>query len=279
MILSKRDNGTAISRRQVMAGAVALAAAAGIPAGARAAAPLQRFRPAGAESYDHAALDALLSRHVKVGSDRYNRVDYRGLAGDRAALKASIAAMQAAAPSRLSGREAHAWWINLYNAATLDIVLEHYPVRSIRDINLGGGGLFGRGPWSRALLEVEGEALSLDDIEHRIVLPIFGDPMSHYALNCASYSCPNLAGRAFTGADLDAMMARNAADYVNHARGVSVDGGRISASRIYSWYEADFGGRAGLKPHWLRFAEPAHGAAIEAATIGDFAYDWSLNDV
>lgn len=226
----------------------------------------------------HGAFDALLQRFVRPDGNGYNTVDYRSFgATGLADLKAYVALLERAAPSTFSRDEAHAYWINLYNAKTLEVVLDHYPVQSIRDIDLGGG-LFKRGPWSKKLLTVEGIALSLDDIEHNIVRPLFGDPLSHYGLNCASYSCPNLARRAYTGANVGALLREGATDYVGHPRGVSVANGRITASRIYSWYAEDFGGRSGLKPHWLDFARPAHAAEIEPASIGGFRYDWRLNE-
>jgi len=126
---------------------------------------------------------------------------------------------------------------------------------------------------------VAGTELSLDDIEHRVVRPLFADRLSHYGLNCASYSCPNLATRAYTGETLAAMLSRGARDYVNHKRGIAISAGVITASKIYSWYAEDFGGKTRLKGHWKAFAAPDLGARLDAAEIGGYAYDWSLNDV
>jgi hypothetical protein len=263
-------------RRQFLTGLSALGGAA-LLAGPAQASALAQFRPAGNGDIGHDAFDALLRAHVRPDAAGYNRVDYAGLRGRHGALKAYVVELESAAPSRFSRNAAHAYWINLYNAKTLDVVLDAYPVRSIKDINLGGGGIFGSGPWSRKLMRVEGAELSLDDIEHRIVRPLFADPMSHYGLNCASYSCPNLATRAYVAGNVDQLLAEGAVAYVNHPRGVSVSGGRINASRIYSWYADDFGGTEGLKPHWLRFASQAQAAAIAPARIGGYNYDWSLN--
>ena len=241
---------------------------------------MRKFEPRGNASVDHSVFDRLLQSHVVPDGRGYNAVNYRRFRSDGLGeLRSYLAVLEAVAPSALSRTEAHAYWINLYNAKTLEVVLEHYPVGSIRDIDLGGGGLFGRGPWSRKLLKVDGSELSLDDIEHEIVRPLFGDPLSHYGLNCASYSCPNLATRAYTGGNVDKLLAQGAAEYINHPRGVAVSKGRISASKIYSWYAGDFGGRGGLKPHWLAYARPAHAQQIEAASIGGYGYDWRLNEV
>ena len=103
--------------------------------------------------------------------------------------------------------------------------------------------------------------------------------MVHYALNCASYSCPNLSASAFTAKNTASLMQASALAYVNHPRGVSVDGNAITASKIYSWYGADFGGKSKLKAHWMKFAAPEKAAAIDAAQSVSFGYDWKLNDV
>ena len=239
---------------------------------------IEAFRPSGAATFDHSAFDAILATHVKPDGEGYNQVDYVGLQADHAALDDYIAALEAATPSDMSADEAHAFWINLYNAKTLDVVLDAYPVESIRRINLGGA-LFRPGPWRKEIMEVEGVALTLDDVEHRIVRALFEDPMSHYALNCASYSCPNLAASAYTADNLNAMMEESGRLYVNHPRGVDVRGDRITASKIYDWYAEDFGGEDALKAHWISLAEPDKGAAIEAAEIGRYRYDWDLNDI
>ena len=239
---------------------------------------IEQFRPMGEGSFDHSTFDALLEKHVKPDAEGYHRVDYRALAADRDALDAYLADLTAASPADLSEDEAHAYWINLYNAKTLEVILDHYPVESIRRINLGGA-LFKPGPWSKEILTVDGTELTLDDVEHRIVRAIFLDPMSHYGLNCASVSCPNLMADAYTGANLDALLAESGRLYVNHPRGVDVRGDRITASKIYDWYADDFGGEDQLKAHWMGLAEPDKDAAIEAAEIGRYRYDWDLNDV
>lgn len=238
------------------------------------------FAPSGSSSVDHTAFDQLLQRYVKSDKNRYNRVDYKSLGRAGAApLKSYVSALSSINPAGLSPNEAHAFWINLYNAKTLEVIIDHYPVASIRDIKLGGGGLFKTGPWSKKIMVIAGVELSLDDVEHEIVRALFKDPMSHYGLNCASYSCPNLAARAYTGGNVDALLAESARDYVNHPRGVKVSDGEITASKIYSWYADDFGGKDALKAHWKSLASADLARRIDTASVGSFVYDWSLNDV
>src|SRR6185436_8656740 len=140
----------------------------------------------------------------------------------------------AAKVSTLSDAEQRAFWINLYNAVTVEVVLVHYPLKTILDVADGG-------PWSMPLVVVEGRSLSLDNIENAILRKLWRDARVHYAINCASGSCPSLMPRAFTGATLEAMLNEGARDYINHGRGVKVAANTAELSQIYSWYTRDFG--------------------------------------
>jgi Protein of unknown function, DUF547 len=265
-----------LNRRQfggLSLGAVVLA----VSSKAFAAAALKELKPAGSGKADHSAFDVILQQYVSVDAAGYASLNYSALTGQRGAVDNYVSGLIAVDPRQLSRAEAHAYWINLYNAKTLSIMLENWPVKSIRDINLGGGGFFGKGPWSKKLMVVAETELSLDDIEHRIIRPLFNDPLSHYALNCASYSCPNLMPRAYTAKNLKAQMSESATLYINHPRGLSIKDGEITASKIFYWYAGDFGGKNKLKAHWMEFAAPQLAAEIEASSIGGYDYDWNAN--
>ncbi|MEM9735077.1 MAG: DUF547 domain-containing protein, partial [Pseudomonadota bacterium] len=167
--------------------------------------------------------------------------------------------------------------INLYNAVTVDLVLDAYPVASIRRV---GAGLLPTGPWGAPVVSVQGKALSLNDIEHAIVRPIWQDARVHYGFNCAAAGCPNLASEAYRGATVDALLDENARSFINDPRGFRDEDGRLVASKIYAWFKEDFGGSdAGVLAHARRYAGPALAARLEGATrIDRYAYDWSLND-
>jgi hypothetical protein len=233
---------------------------------------------------DHTAWDRLLKTYVKPGEDGLNRVDYAAFKRkDQAALKAYIKGLEAVDLATLSRPEQFALLANLYNAKTVDIVLDHYPVKSIRDISLGGGllGVFSSGPWKAKVLKIKGVELSLDDIEHGMLRPVFKDPRVHYAVNCASVGCPNLRAEAFTGAKLKAQLDAAARAYVNSRRGVDPRPDGLVVSSIYDWYQKDFGGNeAGVIAHLKSYADPALARKLANATsIADYAYDWSLNDI
>jgi hypothetical protein len=232
---------------------------------------------------DHSQWDGLLKRYVVPGADGLNRVSYaRFKAEAHGELKAYISSLQTVDVASLDRPEQFAFWANLYNAKTIDIVLDRYPVASIKDINLGGGLLAAvtGGPWKAKVLKVQGEALSLDDIEHAILRPTFKDPRVHYAVNCASVGCPNLAVEALTGSRIEAQLDAAARAFVNHPRGVSVLEGTVTASSIYSWFADDFGGdESAVLAHIRLYAGVALKPKLESITrIDDYGYDWSLND-
>ncbi|MES2683116.1 MAG: DUF547 domain-containing protein [Pseudomonadota bacterium] len=234
---------------------------------------------------DHADWDRLLGMMVKPGSDGISRVAYgRVGAADKAALAAYVERLQSVPISRHARAEQRAYWINLYNAKTVQLVVQKYPVASIRDIRLGGSlaARFFGGPWAAKTLKVEGVELALDDIEHRILRPIWRDPRIHYAVNCASLGCPNLATRAYTAANMETMLDEGARAYINHPRAATVEQGRLVVSSIYLWFIEDFGGNdAGILAHLRRYASATkHAELAPFKSLGDNSdrYDWGLND-
>ncbi|CAD7839240.1 MAG: Uncharacterized protein DUF547 [Olavius algarvensis Gamma 3 endosymbiont] len=235
------------------------------------------FNPASSATIDHRPWHSWLETFVVSGADGINRVAYGQVtAADRTRLRAYIDSLTALSISDFKRDQQRAYWINLYNALTIDIVLEHFPLNSIRDISRG---LFSSGPWRLKLATIEGEALTLDDIEHRILRPIWRDPRIHYALNCASLGCPNLQPVAFTAANTETLLESSARDFINHPRGASVIDKRLKVSRIYDWFEQDFGGNeAGVIKHLRQYASDGLAAALDPIEdIGDYAYDWQIN--
>ena len=128
---------------------------------------------------------------------------------------------------------------------------------------------------------MQGHKLSLHDIEHRIIRPLWPDPRIHYLLNCAAVGCPDLGRTAYSSTSIEAAMEEAAGAYANDPRGVRFDDrGRMTVSKIYLWYEEDFGGSsAAILAHLRRYADPALAARLQDRhRIDDYAYDWSLND-
>lgn len=263
----------------------ALALVAAAPAAAAPIAIERQFAPksalvdarfeasdeASATVVDHGAWAAFLSAHVVESSSGINLVRYKAVTPDvKAGLAAYIGALEATDTAGLSRKEQLAFWFNLYNAATVKLILDNPGIASIQDI---------KKPWDTAVATVKGRALTLNEIEHGIIRPIAKDPRIHYAVNCASLGCPNLARAPFTGADLDAQLGAAARSYVNHPRGVSVEGGKVTLSKIYGWYRDDFGkDDAALFDHIRQYAEPPLAAALKGVKKATrYDYDWALN--
>jgi hypothetical protein len=233
---------------------------------------------------EHAALTRLLQAYVREGRDGLNRVNYaawKASGADRAALDQYIIALEAKRPSAMARSAQWAFWANLYNAVTVKVILDRYPVRSIRDIRSEGAGLsVGAliGPWKTKRVSVEGKRLSLDDIEHTIMRPTFKDPRVHYSVNCASVGCPNLLRTAFEASSLEAQLDANARAFINSSRGVRLTPQGLRHSSIYAWFKEDFGKTEDLRAHLARYAEPSLAEAIRTQRIVGHDYDWALND-
>ena len=241
----------------------------------------QKHDPASAQKIDHSAWDKWLKKYlVAPHPSGVNRVRYGSVAPeDRKALKSYLEDLQSLPISAYNEAEQKAYWINLYNALTVEVILSHYPVESIRSIGISPG-LFSRGPWDAKLATIEREKLSLNDIEHRILRPIWKDARVHYAVNCASLGCPNLQLVAYTGENTEAVLEKGAGEYINHPRGLAIKNGKLQVSSIYDWFKDDFGAsRDRLLEHWLKYADGDLAGALKSYKGSlAYGYDWSLND-
>ena len=265
----------------VLVGAALLAAACGPPP----TASLPEW-DAGDESntarIDHGAWQAILDGYVRPDPDGINLVDYAALAAqpaDAAKLAGYLDHLEAIDPRDYPRAEQLAYWINFYNALTMKVVLDEYPVDSIKDIHEGLIPL--TGPWGDVHAHVAGRDLTLDQIEHGILRPIWQDARIHYAVNCAAYSCPHLIETAFTAANTEALLEAAAEAYVNSPRGVDViDGDSIVLSSIYEWYTEDFGGTEESVIEHLAGYAGGELASFLAAFDGEieYYYDWNLNE-
>lgn len=176
--------------------------------------------------------------------------------------------------SAYSDDQAMAYWFNLYNAATLDLILDHYPVKSIKKIG------FLTGPWDKNRLTVRGREMSLNNIEHDTVRETYNEPRVHFAFNCASIGCPNLKMTAWEASTLDTDLTKAAKDYIASPRGVKIkNNGDITASSIFKWYKEDFGETdADVMSYIAKYTKGEKKTALqEADKIEDYDYDWSLN--
>ena len=228
----------------------------------------------------HGDWGGLINRYLSRGRDGVARFDYAAVtAADRALLDAYLERLADSDVLSLHRADQMAYWLNFYNALTVRLILTHYPVDTIRDIDISPG-WFSDGPWGAKLVTVQGQEVSLDDIEHRILRPIWQDPRVHYGVNCASVGCPDLAPEPFDPMRLDTQLDAAARIYVNHPRAVRVnEAGRVTASSIYDWFRKDFGdSEAGVIAHVLSYAKPELAQKLQGVRdISAYEYDWSLN--
>jgi Protein of unknown function, DUF547 len=234
--------------------------------------------PVSTRRIDHRDWDAFLVRYLRIGAEGVHRVAYGEVTpADRALLERYIAQLAGTPISQYNRAEQMAYWINLYNALVVRLVVEHYPIASIRDV---GGGPGAPGPWRQELVRIEGIPVSLHDIADRILRPIWRDPRVHYALSCGAVGCPNLQPEPFEADRLEQQLSEAALAYVNHSRCIRIEGDQLGLSSMYRWYRDDFGGTdRGVINHLMAYAEPDLAMKLQRFDrIGDDGFDWTLND-
>ena len=219
---------------------------------------------------DHHILDDLLRQYNHQG-----QVDYAGLKQEEAQLDAYLDALAEIDPLSLAGDEQYAFYINAYNAWTIKLILKEYPdVASIKDY----GSLF-KSPWKKKFVNIKGEIVTLDHIEHDILRPQFRDPRVHFAINCAAKSCPPLYREAFEGKRLHAQLDDAARRFVNDGRFNRLEGNTLYVSSIFKWFKEDFNGD--IVGFFEEYALPELKEAISAnrqhLKVKYLDYDWSLN--
>lgn len=224
--------------------------------------PLNTISETSTVQVDHSAWDALLKKYV----DEAGMVDYKSFQNDRPALQAYLAYLAEQVPTDFwSVQELLAYYINVYNAYTVDLILENYPVASIKDIN---------GPWTKGIVKVGNKQLSLGGIENGILRKM-NEPRIHFAINCASFSCPKLLNEAYTAANIDAQLDQVTRDFIEG------DKNEISAqtpqlSSIFDWYKKDF--VVDEKVDVIAYINQYSTVKINAnAPIEYLEYNWSLN--
>lgn len=168
-------------------------------------------------------------------------------------------------PQRLSTDEQLAFWINAYNAFTIKLIIDHWPLRSIMEIYDGE-------PWDKKWIGIDDKTYSLDDIEHDIIRDQFGDPRIHFAVNCAAKSCPPLLNKPYTGATLDKQLEDQTRKFINDSRSNQISQNQLILSKIFEWYAEDF---ADLKGFLNKYSESD---INPDASVRYNTYDWTINN-
>jgi len=229
----------------------------------------------------HKAFDTLLKTYVRNG-----RVDYAALKADSRKLALYLQSLSSVSLQEfesLSEKDQIAFLINAYNAFTLDLILRHYPVKSIGDI---GGPIrmvnLARGtPWKKYTFDLLGEKRNLDWIEHGKLRKDYNEPRIHFAINCASIGCPHLRSEAYTGSQLESQLRSATLDFLRDREKNYYDpkSNTLYLSKIFEWFEEDFIRNSGSILEFLKKQDPNFGNWKGNPKIRYTDYDWNLNGI
>ena len=213
-------------------------------------------------TFDHSIWDKLLMKHV----DHNGNVDYKGFAMDIKPLGEYLQYLAQNPPHETSAKAKKlAYYINLYNAATVKLILDHYPIKSIKDL---------RNPWGRNIVQMGATKISLGDLEHKILRKM-DEPRIHFAINCASYSCPKLINRAFTETNMESLLEQSAIDFINDPKRNIFTAEKASLSQIFNWYKKDFTENGSLEDYINQYASQQ---LTSKTKINYLSYNWALNE-
>lgn len=233
---------------------------------------LGQVRSSRASTVNHEIWADLLSKYVTTQG-----VNYTGFKQEEDRLDQYLKVLENTTPQKLPRKEQYAYYINAYNAWTVKLILSDYPgVKSIKDF----GTIF-KSPWQKDWVRINGEVLTLDDVEHNILRPRYKDPRVHFAINCSAASCPPLRTEPYLADRLDQQLEDSTRAFVNDADSYRLEGNTLYVSRIFKWFSEDFNDDA--LGYYLQYAD---GALKEKLTrqkdrikVKYLHYDWSLNDV
>ena len=215
-----------------------------------------------AQKIDHSEWTKILQLHVSESG----KVNYRAFKNNRESLKNYLDNLANHAPNKnWSNAETKAYWINAYNAYTIQLILDNYPLKSIKDLN---------DPWGQTFFKINGKMMSLNTIEHKILRPM-DDPRIHFAIVCASESCPKLLNYAYAAETLNIQLDQAARDFINDASKNSITASKITISKLFKWFKSDFTeGEA-----FITYLNTYSTLKINPETKINYQnYNWSLNE-
>jgi len=219
---------------------------------------------------DNSLYAQLLNDYVKESV-----VDYQGFKKEEEKLDQYLKVLENIDSKSLSRNERFAFYVNAYNAWTIKLILSAYPgVKSIKDL----GSLF-KSPWKKKISRIDGDVITLDDIEHNILRPSFKDPRVHFAVNCASKGCPPLRSEPYQGRIMDQQLEEMTIAFINNPATNRLDGNTLYVSRIFKWFSEDF--NDDVIGFFLKYAKGEIKKRLETnrdnIKIKYLDYDWTLN--
>ena len=218
----------------------------------------------------HQQWDKLLKKHVNEAG----MVNYKGFQKDKSEFDAYLKTLSDNAPQKSWGeKDQIAYWINAYNAFTVSLILQKYPVKSIKDI---GGSIYKiNTAWDIKFIKIGGEKYDLNNIEHKMLRKKFDDPRIHFAIVCASLSCAKLRREAYTGDKLDSQLEDQGKDFLNDKSKNNITAEKAQLSKYFSWYKGDFTKNGSVTDYINKYSK----TKITANTkISSLDYNWSLNE-
>jgi hypothetical protein len=221
----------------------------------------------------HQAFDELLKKHVS----KDGIVNYKGFIQDKAKLDKYLDLLSNNAPDRgkWSIEEQLAYWINAYNAFTVKLIVDNYPVKSIQDLHPKVKIPLINTVWHIKFFKIGGKEASLDEIEHKILRKEFDEPRIHFAINCASFSCPPLLNEAFVPEKINQQLDLVAHTFINDTKRNKITADKIEISSIFSWFKGDFTKNGSLIDYLNQYSK----VKIKPnAKVSHLDYDWSLNE-
>ncbi len=223
-----------------------------------------------AKPITHELWTSLLNKHVSTDG----HVNYEGFIEDKVTFDKYLTLLQNNHPNKKqwSDNEQLAYWINAYNAFTVKLIVDNYPLESIKDIKRGL--VFVNTVWDMKFIQIEKATYDLNNIEHGIIRKQFDEPRIHFAVNCASVSCPNLRNEAFVADRLDEQLTEQSKYFLRNNLKNNITADRIKISKIFNWFKGDFT-KNGSLIDFLNLYAPSK--INSNATIEYMDYDWGLN--
>ena len=207
---------------------------------------------------DHSEFDEFLRNYVT--SD--GQVSYKSMLSNVGTLDNYLSDLEGTELASLNRNQQLSFWINAYNAYTIKLILNNYPINSIKDISK---------PWDKKWIVLDGRKLSLNNIEHDIIRPQFNDARIHFAVNCAAKSCPPLLNRAYDEHNVESFLEKQTQKFVNDSSFNIISEDKIQISKIFDWYNSDFGD---VKKFIEKYSNKTIDQGVEITYL---EYDWSLN--
>ena len=214
------------------------------------------------EKPNHFIWNEILEKNVS----QLGNVNYEGIAKDNLKLKNYLKLLSSSNPfgKNWTKEDKLAFWINTYNAYTVKLILDNYPIKSIKDI---------KSPWHKEFFQINGKTMNLNAVEHEILRKL-GDPRIHFGIVCASYSCPILRAEAYSSQKIDEQLNDQAKRFINDLRRNKIDANKAQLSKIFSWFKKDFTKNGNLINYINKYSKVKVNLNAKVSYLD---YNWSLN--